>query len=142
MSRIPEDRPTAVTLEYLPQDQFTMAIVEWPFAQPESTYTIDVTPDISLEMDRRFPIRPSRIILLDDPENASVAMLDRLVGEELAAAMCVAHLIGPGMLRLTLTDANRAAIAELQQQSPSTPTLLKRACGFILDSAALKYRDT
>lgn len=108
-----------------------MAAVEWPFAQPESTYTIDATPDVSLELDRRFPVRPSRIILIDNAGEASLTKLGELVGEELAAAMCVAHLIGPGMLRLALTDTNRVAIAELQQRSPSTPPLLKRACGFI-----------
>lgn len=131
------DTTTSVTIEHLEEDRIVVASFDWEIAQPDDTYTIDATHNVSLELDRHFPARLARIMLTDTEHAPSLIALEQLVGEELSSAMQTAPRIGLCSLMLTLTDPQRLAIANLQMSSPSTPPLLRRACRFIMAGATI-----
>ena len=129
------DTTTSVTVEHLIEDQLVVATMDWPSAQPIETYTLDATANVSLELDKHFPVRLARIVLADHMDEYSLVTLEHLAGAELATAMQSAPRIGFCSLLLTLTDPQRLAIANLQVGSPSSPALMRRACEAIMRGA-------
>jgi hypothetical protein len=127
-----QENTIPVSVEHLPDDHLIVASLHWPIAQPEDTYTIDVGEQLSLELDKHFPVRPSHVAIHDQPKNASIIALEAFFGEAFTYAMQEAPRIGFCTLELVFTKQNRLAIAKLQIDSPSTPPLLKRASAFIL----------
>jgi len=111
-----------------------VASFEWPSEQPNDTYTIDVTQNISVELDEHFPVRPSGVRWYPDEEHTEydIGELRRLFGQELTEAMATVETIGFCSLQLALGREERFALADLQLQSPSTPPALRRACASFL----------
>lgn len=112
-------------------DQRTTASLEWASNQPKDTYTIDVAPNVSLELDRHFPVRLASIGV-QEPDGTCEEALIPYVGEELSAAIAAAPRIGISVMRLALSPQNRLHLAQLQTHSPSTPPVIRRACRGIL----------
>ena len=118
-------------IAYSEHDLRTTASFEWALSQPQDTYTIDVAPNVSLELDRHFPIRPASIGV-QDPDGTCEEALIPYVGEELSAAIAAAPRVGFSVINLVLSPENRSRIVQLQAHSPSTPPVVRRACQFIL----------
>lgn len=115
-------------VEHRAADELIVASLEWPMEQPDKTYTIDINPLLSFQLDETVPIRPCRINLRDDEPAAAQAHLQELVGAELTEAMLRAPVIGACALQLTLSPEQSIAIALIQVRSPSTPPHIRRGC--------------
>lgn len=131
MSELAFDTTLSVVIAYSEHDQRTTASFEWPTAMPEDTYTVDLAPNVSLELDRHFPIRLASIGV-QEPDGTCEEALVPFVGEALSAAIAAAPRIGFSVMSLALSPENRKNIAQLQAHSPSTPPVIRRACRYML----------
>lgn len=134
--RFDNDTIPSITIEHIPGEELVVASFDWPAAQPIDIYAIDAAPHVSFELDAHFPVRPARVVLRDYTSGSSLSAIERLGGENLASAMQRAPFVGFSVMRLTLEDHHRLAIAQMQIGSPSTPDLLRRSCNGIARSLA------
>lgn len=128
MLRVTNLNTTSIVIEHNPTSDLTVASFEWPIANPERTYTIDVGEHVSIELDRAFGVRPAGVTLAGPENQTSLSVISRLFGENFARAMVSARVAGMCVLKLTLDDNKRLAIAETQLASPSTPATIRAVC--------------
>lgn len=122
--------PVTIVAEYIPADNFraglSIAHFNWPDLQPRDTYTIALDNFVSLELDGHLPVRPSAVSLYDDADKTSKETLSATLGEEFTRLLESARFLGVSTLsNYALSEEQRRAIAVIQQNSPSTPPILR-----------------
>jgi len=108
---------------------------EWSEAQPTSTYTIEPTSAISIELDDAFPVRPAVVTLRDATHSPSIAKVDELFGPDFSTILTNPPPIGLCAMQLVLYKSQRHAIADMQMGAKVSPRQLRHACALILHSA-------
>ena len=135
MLRFHEHTPPTVLVEHHPDDHLVVATVAWPYAQagPNDTYRMEPSPGLTLELDSRFPMRPTGASIKD--AEPAVEALATLLGEPLAQAMLDAPRVGLCTLPLELGHENRTALAHIQATHPETPLYVQLACHAFIGAA-------
>ena len=114
-------------VNYDEHDRLTVATFMWEYAQPDHTYTVAPDSSLSFELDAQFVGRLSRIVLYDVGKENSKETLESVVGKDMTESIYSAPAMGINIARGILTERNRAALVAIQDASPSTPPLLRRA---------------
>jgi hypothetical protein len=115
-------------------ERTTAARFFWPFVKPDEEYppySVSVTPNLVAEMDTRFPVVPTALVLYED-DPASRQPLEQIVGREISDLIYRAKEIGGAVVPFTLKDEGRLAIARLQFEYPQTPEHIRAADALIL----------
>jgi len=120
--------------EYFPQDQLTVASFMWPRKNSAETYTIAANETLSLELDKKYPVRLTRIALYDAGVERSEELIRQLTSAELSQKMVEAPRIGQFVLGLDLSTRSRLLLARFQAADPSTPPHIRRACSSLLSA--------
>lgn len=104
------------------------ALFEWPFAQPDHTYTIEKGP-LAIELDRHLITRPAGLLWKVDGNVAANRCIVDCFGDEFHQTLLEIHSEGgdtASMSELKFEKSQRIEIAKLQQNSPATPQKLAR----------------
>ena len=128
----PENTLTSVFGERFPEDQLTVVSFIWPQPNSPDTYTIAPNPNLSLELDRHYPIRLARIALYDPGIEQSGQMLTELVSPQLTNQLLKGSNAADFMMSISFSLDNRLSLANLQIASPSTSPSIRGACAAMI----------
>lgn len=120
------------------QNELTQGYFIWEFTRPVETYTIQISPAISVSLDRHFPVLPERINIADDADLEDCKTIAQLFSEDLLLVVSKTRLCGMAIGQFGLYRSQREAIARLQLASPDTPVLLGRAASLLIATRAIR----
>jgi hypothetical protein len=121
------DHTTSVLIERFTEHGLSVVHFGWSEEIPRDSYTIPLSPNVSLELDKHFPLRPNSVSVYDQISCEEVGQLDIYLPETITDALLKARRLGTQILIAEFNDENRHELLRLQATNPATPPTLRVA---------------